>query len=75
MSQYQFIKTADRDAVAILTLNRPPLNVMNTAMMKEINAGLEELHKSTTAKVLLVKAEGKAFSAGVDVADHTADKV
>lgn len=75
MGAYQFIKTTNNDALAILILNRPPLNVMNIAMMKEINVGLAELKKSETAKVLLIKAEGKAFSAGVDVADHTADKV
>jgi cyclohexa-1,5-dienecarbonyl-CoA hydratase len=56
-------------------LNRPPLNVMNIAMMREINAGLETLRASSGTKVLVIRAEGKAFSAGVDVADHTADRV
>jgi cyclohexa-1,5-dienecarbonyl-CoA hydratase len=75
MTHFQTIKTCIEKEVAVLTLNHPPLNVMNIDMLKEINAGLAELKKSESAKVLLIKAEGKAFSAGVDIADHTADKV
>ncbi len=75
MKDYQFIEVSCQDEVAALVLNRPPLNVMDIAMIKEINAGLAELQKNGAAKVLLIKAEGKAFSAGVDVADHTPDKV
>jgi cyclohexa-1,5-dienecarbonyl-CoA hydratase len=75
MGSYQFIKTVEHNEVATLVLNRPPLNVMNIAMMQEINAGLEMLRANPRTKVLIIKAEGKAFSAGVDIADHTADKV
>lgn len=69
------VTIADEGEVVSIVLNRPPLNVMNIAMMQELNAALEGLLHHPTAKVLLIKAEGKAFSAGVDVGDHTADKV
>lgn len=69
------IKIIDESDVVSIVLSRPPLNVMNISMMKEMNAALERLLHHPKAKVLLIKAEGKAFSAGVDVADHTADKV
>jgi len=75
MGSCQFIKVIEANEVATLVLNRPPHNVMNTAMMQEINAGLEALRENQAAKVLVIKAEGKSFSAGVDVADHTPDKV
>ncbi len=65
------------DGVARLTLNKPPLNVLDIAMMHEINAALVELEDNISIKVLVFEAaEGsKAFCAGVDVTDHTADKV
>jgi cyclohexa-1,5-dienecarbonyl-CoA hydratase len=65
------------DGVARLTLNKPPLNVLNIAMMREINAALESLDDNLSVKVLVFEAaEGsKAFSAGVDVSEHTADMV
>ncbi|HET6273752.1 MAG TPA: enoyl-CoA hydratase-related protein [Bacteroidota bacterium] len=75
MSTYEHIELSTDNSTATLVLNRPPLNVMNIAMMREINAGLEILRTSPGAKVLVIKAEGKAFSAGVDIADHTSDKV
>jgi cyclohexa-1,5-dienecarbonyl-CoA hydratase len=43
-------------------------------MMTELNAALETVLSDDLAAVVL-RAEGKAFCAGVDVADHTADKV
>ena len=71
---YQFIKLDLADGLATLTLNREPLNVLNIAMMKEMNQALDSL-MGQGVKVLLVKAEGKAFSAGVDVGEHLGDQV
>lgn len=71
---YQNISLKVVSGVARLTFNRPPLNVLNIAMMREINSALDRFDQAT-AKVLVIAAEGKAFSAGVDVAEHTADKV
>ncbi len=73
----QHITFEKRDGVARLTLNKPPFNVLDIAMMREINAALEGLGDDPKIKVLVFEAaEGsKAFSAGVDVAEHTADKV
>ncbi len=62
---------------ARLILNSPPLNILNLEIMAEIAAALESLQEQPNVRVLVIEAvEGsKAFSAGVDVADHTADKV
>jgi cyclohexa-1,5-dienecarbonyl-CoA hydratase len=74
---FEHIRFDVSDGVARITLNKPPLNVLNSAMMREINAALEELGDDPGVKVLVFEAaEGsKAFSAGVDVSEHTADKV
>lgn len=64
------------DGLATLTINRPPYNVINLATMKEINASLDALTLDEHARVLVLTGAGeKAFSAGVEVADHTPDKV
>jgi len=74
---FQYIRFDVSDGVARITLNKPPLNVLNIAMMREINAALEEVGDDPGVKVLVFEAaEGsKAFSAGVDVSEHTADMV
>jgi len=72
---YEHIKTEVSDGLAALTLAREPLNVLNIAMMKEINHFLDSLKAEKGLKVLLIKAQGKAFSAGVDVGQHLGDQV
>ncbi len=67
---YEFIKTAEADNVARIVLDRPPLNVLNMAMMEELNQVLEGISRRRDLKVLVLSAEGKAFSAGVAVEDH-----
>jgi cyclohexa-1,5-dienecarbonyl-CoA hydratase len=75
--EYQHIIFEKRDGVARVILNEPPLNVLDIASMREINDVLEDLDDDPSIKVLIFEAvEGsKAFSAGVDVSEHTADKV
>lgn len=75
MSDFTMISLVREGRVARLTLKRPPLNVLNIAMMREIIAALREARSYTDAALLVIDAEGKAFSAGVDVGEHTADLV
>ncbi|MGQ9823621.1 MAG: enoyl-CoA hydratase/isomerase family protein, partial [Desulfotomaculales bacterium] len=71
---YQFLKTGTADGIIEIRLDRPPLNVLTIPMMEELVRALEWA-KTEPGAVILLSAEGKAFSAGVDVADHTPDKV
>ena len=75
MTDFQFITWQASDGAGYLTLKRPPLNVVNIAMLREMCAALEAAAQDESLRVLVLRAEGKLFSAGVDVADHTADKV
>jgi cyclohexa-1,5-dienecarbonyl-CoA hydratase len=72
MMAYQHIKLEVKEGLATLTLCRAPLNVLNIAMMEEMNQALDSL-MDKGIKVLLINAEGKAFSAGVDVGEHLGD--
>ena len=74
---YQSINFSVDGPVARLALNSPPLNIINIAMMNEMAEAVESLKDQPSVRVLVIEAvEGsKAFSAGVDIADHTADTV
>jgi cyclohexa-1,5-dienecarbonyl-CoA hydratase len=61
--------------VARICLRNPPLNVIDIAMMEELAAALREFEARNDLSIILLSGAGKAFSAGVDVADHTPDKV
>ena len=76
MTAYQCITTSVADGLATLTINRAPLNVLDIPTMEEMDRALADLAGDTSTRLLLVTAAGaKAFSAGVEVADHTPDKV
>ena len=62
-------------AVARITLRNPPLNVIDIAMMDELSEVLSEIELRPDISVIVFSGEGKTFSAGVDVAAHTPDKV
>ncbi len=72
---YRSIQCDTANGVARITLNQPPLNIMDIAMMTEIHNALMQIHADNQAKVLVLDHQGKAFSAGVSIQDHTPDKV
>lgn len=64
------------NSIATLSINRPPLNILNIQTLREMNEAVESLNKKSGVRVLVLTSEGeKAFSAGVDVAEHTKEKV
>jgi cyclohexa-1,5-dienecarbonyl-CoA hydratase len=75
MGGYTSIELEKVAGIARINLNRPPLNVLNIAMMREICDAVSECQKDNSVKMLVIAGRGKAFSGGVDVADHTSDKV
>ncbi len=62
-------------SVARIALRHPPLNVIDIPMMEELAQTLGDVEVRSDISVVLLSGEGKAFSAGVDVAAHTPDKV
>jgi cyclohexa-1,5-dienecarbonyl-CoA hydratase len=62
-------------AVANFSLRNPPLNVIDIPMMEELTQALAEIEARPDISVLVLRGEGKAFSAGVDVAAHAPDRV
>jgi enoyl-CoA hydratase/carnithine racemase len=73
---YQNIKLSIDNRVARITFSRPPLNVFNIAMMREISAALAECsNRELVAIVFTSDAECRAFSAGVAVEEHVAETV
>jgi len=62
-------------SVARIGLRNLPLNVADVPMMEELSHALSEIEAQPGVCVIVLSGEGKAFSAGVDVAAHTPDKV
>jgi cyclohexa-1,5-dienecarbonyl-CoA hydratase len=59
--------------VARITLNRPPLNVLTTAMLRDLAEAFDTAAADAEVRIVRLDAEGKVFCAGVDVADHAGE--
>ncbi|HEX5706083.1 MAG TPA: hypothetical protein VFX96_02225, partial [Pyrinomonadaceae bacterium] len=66
---YENIRYAVENRVARVTFARPPLNVFDIAMMREIERALTDAmgRRDTVAVVFEATKEARAFSAGVSV--------
>jgi len=65
-----------RERVIRITWQRPPLNVLDISLLRELDQALEVCAADTSVDVVTLQGAGeKAFSAGVDIRDHTAEKV
>lgn len=69
------IKTDVLNYIAEVIFDHPPVNAFNGAMWNEIPEIITSLGKREDVKVILIRAEGKGFCAGVDIkelADNSA---
>ncbi|HEX9035411.1 MAG TPA: enoyl-CoA hydratase-related protein [Ktedonobacterales bacterium] len=72
---FEFLHLDLLEDVAFITLDRPPLNVLTIAMNRELETALRSVSGEPHLKAIVLRAEGRAFCAGVDVADHTPERV
>ncbi len=63
------------DGLARVTLDRPPLNILDIPMLDELRQLFRSLDGHPRPTAVLITGAGKAFCAGVSVEDHTADRV
>ncbi len=75
MSVYKNIILDVSNNIATITINRPPNNILNIETMEEINVALIDARKNNAAIVIFNGSGEKAFSTGVDIADHTREKM
>jgi len=64
-----YIKYNTKDKIGYITLNRPEKrNALNAELVEELKATFKKAEEDVNAKVIVLKAEGKAFCAGADLA-------
>ncbi len=74
---YQHIRFKLDDRVARITFARPPVNIFNIAMMREINDALNQCsqQRELVAIVFAAATDCRAFSGGVAVEEHVEETV
>ncbi len=76
MSAPTLLHLVTHEGVARITLDRPPLNILNIELLEQLNQVLDDLPPPPATRFILFSGGGsKAFSAGADIADHVPEKV
>lgn len=76
MLSYSYLNYRASQGLVTIEINRPPHNILDIRLMGELRRAVDEASADETAKALLITGAGEKFlSAGVDVMDHTPDKV
>jgi len=64
------------ERVLRITWDRPPLNVFDIALLRQLDRALDDCAADLTVDVVVLQGAGeRAFSAGVDIREHTIEKV
>ena len=63
-----------RGAVAVITLNNPPVNGLGLATRQAIAAGIDRAVAEGAVKAIVITGAGKAFSGGADIREFGSPK-
>ena len=67
---YQNILVETRDAVGLITLNRPQvLNAINSLLMREMAEVIDKFEQDLSIGAIVITGSEKAFSAGADIGE------
>jgi len=58
-----------------ITLNNPPLNIIDLEMMGELLGALEQIETIREISAIVFAGSERAFSSGVDIASHSPERV
>ena len=73
--EFKHIRLSIDEKVATLWLARPPGNLLDIAMMEEINEALASCRDYQTLEVLVLRGQDRSFCEGMDLREHTQKRV
>jgi enoyl-CoA hydratase/carnithine racemase len=69
----EFISTEQDGAVAVVTIDHPPVNALSAPLMDELEAELERLDADEGTRAIVLRGAGeRAFVAGADISEFPA---
>ncbi|MFD1018965.1 enoyl-CoA hydratase [Thalassobacillus hwangdonensis] len=57
--------------IATLTIKSPPANALSSTLLQALSDRMDEIEKDSSIKAIILKGEGKFFSAGADIKEFT----
>ncbi|XP_013098387.1 enoyl-CoA delta isomerase 1, mitochondrial [Stomoxys calcitrans] len=66
-SKFTTVDVNDKSGIAILTMNRPPVNGLNLDLLSDIHKSIDEIESNKCRGLILTSASNAVFSAGLDI--------
>ncbi|XP_059616498.1 enoyl-CoA delta isomerase 1, mitochondrial-like [Phlebotomus argentipes] len=57
----------DKTGIAVVTMNRPPVNSLNLDLLRELSSALDDVEKNKSAGLILSSSSDTVFCAGLDI--------
>ncbi|TFB24973.1 enoyl-CoA hydratase [Filobacillus milosensis] len=57
--------------IATITIDSPPANALSSGILKDLSSVLDDLDRDSSVKTIVLKGQGKFFSAGADIKEFT----
>ena len=68
-----FVSSERRDAIALVTIDNPPMNALSAGLLEELEAELEALDADDGVRAIVMRGAGeRAFVAGADIKEFPA---
>ena len=68
-----FVSTERRDAVALVTIDNPPMNALSAALLDELEAEIDAVDADADVRAIVLRGGGeRAFVAGADIKEFPA---
>mgnify|MGYP001237744645 FL=1 len=65
------LSVSKKEHIATVTIQSPPANALSTQILKDLSTALDEIESDSTTKAVVIRGEGKFFSAGADIKEFT----
>ncbi|QKY69615.1 enoyl-CoA hydratase [Lentibacillus sp. CBA3610] len=63
-----------KDNVVVLTIQSPPANALSSNLLSDLSDNLDKIETDFGVKAVVLKGEGKFFSAGADIKEFTSQQ-
>lgn len=63
----QFVNYVNEDGIVVVTVDRPPVNALNSQLIKELIETFDELENEKVVSVVILTGARKTFIAGADI--------
>ena len=74
MSATQIVRTEISDGIAEVIVDNPPVNALPVAAWFELARVIRQLGEDAATRVVVLRAEGRGFNAGVDIKELQAEQ-